>query len=135
MVAMTLRYIGIPRVVLSFLILAWYASPVLAAILRVPQVYPSIQAGLAAARVGDVVLVAPGRYFESLTMQPGVHIHGEPGAVLEGSATVGPVVRAEGGLDHTAVLSGFVIRRGQRAGIAVFQAAPTIRNNVITAQA
>jgi hypothetical protein len=135
MVAMTLRYIGIPRVVLSFLILAWYASPVLAAILRVPQVYPSIQAGLAAARVGDVVLVAPGRYFESLTMQPGVHIHGESGAVLEGSATVGPIVRAEGGLDHTAVLSGFIIRRGQRAGIAVFQAAPTIRNNVITAQA
>src|SRR5262249_52892753 len=43
--------------------------------------------------------------------------------------------RAERGVDHTAVLSGFVIRGSQRAGIALFQAAPTIRNNVITAHA
>ena len=33
------------------------------------------------------------------------------------------------------MLSGFVIRRGQQAGIFLLQAAPTIRNNVITAQA
>ena len=98
---------------LGVLILVFSASPGLAAILRIPQAYPSIQAGLAAARPGDVVLVAPGRYFENLTMQLGVHIHGEPGAILEGSTTAGPIVRAERGVDRTAVLSGFVIRRGQ----------------------
>src|SRR5262249_36580220 len=116
--------LGTPSIVLGFFILACYAAPVLAAVLRVPQAYPSIQAGLAAARAGDVVLVAPGRYFETLTMPPGVHIHGEPGAILEGGAALGPVVRAERGVDHMAVLSGFVIRGSQRAGIFLLQAAP-----------
>ncbi len=127
--------LGTLSVALSFVILACSAVPGLAAILRVPQVYPTIQAGLTAARAGDVVLVAPGRYFETLTMPQGVHIHGEPGAILEGSAAHGPAVRAERGVDHTAVLSGFVIRGSQRAGIFLLQAAPTIRNNVITAHA
>ena len=44
-------------------------------------------------------------------------------------------MHAERGVDRTAVLSGFVIRRGQQAGIFLLQAAPAIRNNVITAQA
>jgi hypothetical protein len=42
------------------------------------------------------------------------------------------VVRALSGVDHSAVLSGFVIRRGRQDGIVLNQAAPTIRNNVIT---
>lgn len=132
---MIFRYMGTLRVVLGCLLLVCSATPGLATILRVPQSYPSIQASLAAARPGDVVLVAPGHYVESLTMPPGVHIHGEPGAILEGDATPGPIVRAERGVDRTAILSGFVIRRGQRAGIFLSEASPTIRNNVITAHA
>ena len=62
------------------------------------------------------MLVAPGIYYESLTMQPGVHLHGQPGAILDGSQTFSPVVHALPGIDHTAILSGFVIRRGQQAG-------------------
>ena len=62
------------------------------------------------------MLVAPGIYYESLTMQPGVHLHGQPGAILDGSQTFSPVVRVLPGIDHTAILSGFVIRRGQQAG-------------------
>jgi len=68
--------LGTPSLALGLFILACYAAPVLAAVLRVPQSYPSIQAGLAAARAGDVLLVAPGHYFETLTMPPGVHIRG-----------------------------------------------------------
>jgi hypothetical protein len=103
-----------------------------AAILRVPRDYPSIQAALAAARTGDTVLVAAGIYHESLTMKPGVRLQGEPGAILDGRQTSGPLVSARSGVERTAVLSGFVIRYGQHAGILLNQAAPTIRNNVIT---
>lgn len=102
-----------------------------AAILRVPLNYPTIEAGIAAASAGDTVLVAPGVYFESITMKPSVHIHGEPGAILDGSQTLGAVVQAFSGIERTAVLSGLVIRRGQQAGIFLNQASPMLRNNVI----
>lgn len=102
-----------------------------AAILRVPLNYPTVQAGIAAASAGDIVLVAPGVYFESVTMKPGVHIHGEPGAILDGSQTLGAVVQALSGIERTTVLSGLVIRRGQQAGIFLNQASPILRNNVI----
>ena len=105
-----------------------YAS---AAILRVPHSYGTIQAGIAAAGAGDTVLVAPGVYFENVTMKPGVHIQGEPGAILDGSQGAGAVVSAASGVERTAVLSGFVVRRGRQAGIFLNQAAPTLRNNVI----
>lgn len=56
-----------------------------AAILRVPHSYATIQAGIAAASAGDTVLVAPGVYFESVALKPGVYLYGEPGAILDGS--------------------------------------------------
>ena len=103
-----------------------------AAVLQVPHDYPSIQASIAAARAGDTVLVAPGIYFESVVMKPGVHIHGRPGAILDGSQESGAVVSAWSGIEATAILSGFVIRRGKQAGILLNQASPTLRNNIIT---
>jgi nitrous oxidase accessory protein NosD len=105
-----------------------YAS---AAILRVPHSYGTIQAGIATTNAGDTVIVAPGVYFENVTMKPGVHIHGEPGAILDGSQGAGAVVSAASGIERTAVLSGFVVHRGREAGIFLNQAAPTLRNNVI----
>lgn len=105
-----------------------YAS---ATVLQVPHGYATVQAGIAAARAGDTVLVAPGVYFESVTMKPGVHLHGEPGAILDGSEGTGAVVSASNGVERTAILSGFVIRRGRQAGIFLNQAAPTLSNNVI----
>jgi hypothetical protein len=105
-----------------------YAS---AAVLHVPHGYATIQGGIAAASAGDTVLVAPGVYFENVTMKPGVHIQGEPGAILDGSQGAGAVVSAASGIERTAVLSGFVVRRGRQAGIFLNQAAPTLRNNVI----
>jgi nitrous oxidase accessory protein NosD len=101
---------GLVLGVLVLLLSGPYAS---AAILRVPQSYATVQAGIAAASAGDTVLVAPGVYFESVTMKPGVHIQGEPGAILDGSQGTGEVVSAASGVERTAVLSGFVVRRGR----------------------
>ncbi len=111
----------------------WGVSPwcVQAAIVRVPGSYPTIQAGVMAAQSGDTVLVAPGVYYERVTMKTGVHLHGEPGAILDGSRGDSPLVLATSGVEQTAVLSGFVIRYSRHAGILLNQAAPTLRNNVI----
>ena len=114
---------------LGLVMVVIFIIPVSAAVFRVPDDSPSIQKALSTAHAGDTVLVAPGIYYESLTMQPGVHLHGQPGAILDGSQTFSPVVRALPGIDHTAILS--VIRRGQQAGLFLNQATPTIRNNVI----
>src|SRR5215813_8063834 len=121
-------YAGLVLGVLVLMISVPYAP---AAILRVPHSYETIQAGIAAASAGDTVLVAPGVYFENVTMKPGVHIQGEPGAILDGSQGAGEVVSATSGIERTAVLSGFVVRRGRQAGIFLNQATPTLRNNVI----
>ena len=121
-------YAGLALGVLVLMIYVPYAS---AAILRVPHSYGTIQAGIAAAGAGDTVIVAPGVYFENVTMKPGVHIQGEPGAILDGSQGAGAVVSAASGVERTAVLSGFVVRRGRQAGIFLNRADPTLRNNVI----
>src|SRR5262249_55615289 len=117
--------------VLGVLVLMTYVPYASAAILRVPHGYATVQAGIAAASAGDTVLVAPGVYFENVTMKPGVHIQGESGAILDGSQGAGAVVSAASGVEPTAVLSGFVVRRGRQAGIFLNQASPTLRNNVI----
>src|SRR6266446_5877841 len=122
---------GYAGFVLGILLLAVCVSSASAAVLRVPHSYATMQAGIAAASTGDTVLVAPGVYFEHVTMKPGVHIQGEPGAILDGSQEAGAVVSATSGVEPTAVLSGFVVRRGRQAGIFLNQAAPTLRNNVI----
>ena len=126
-----LSHWGYAGLVLGVLVLVVYVPYAPAAILRVPHNYSTIQGGIAAASAGDTVLVAPGVYFESVTMKPGVHIQGEPGAILDGSLGAGAVVRALSGIERTAVLAGFVVRRGRQAGIFLNQAAPTLRNNVI----
>src|SRR5215510_10420639 len=122
---------GYAALVLGVLLLMVGVSSASAAILQVPHSYATIQAGIVAASAGDTVLVAPGVYFENVTMKPGVHIQGEPGAILDGSQGAGEVVSAASGVERTAVLSGFVVRRGRQAGIFLNQATPTLRNNVI----
>ena len=54
------------RLVLLFV--ALIALPLQAAIIDVPQDFPTIQAAINTASGGDTVLVAPGTYFESLTI-------------------------------------------------------------------
>ena len=102
-----------------------------AVVLHVPRTYPTIQAGVTAANTGDTVLVAPGVYYELVTMKAGIHLQGEAGAILDGSQGANPLVLATSGVEQTAVLSGFVIRNSRHAGIVLNQAAPILRNNII----
>src|SRR5262245_25615417 len=127
----TLPCRGYSGLVLGCLMLVICVPFAQAALLRVPRNYPTIQAGITAASAGDTVLVAPGIYTESIIMKSGVQIYGEPGAILDGSQVPEALVRALPGIEDTAVLSGFVIRRSRQAGIFLNQAAPTLRNNVI----
>lgn len=109
----------------------WHVASVESAVLRVPQMYPTVREGMQAANPGDTVTVGPGIYYEQVRMRTGVHLYGEPGAILDGSQGGGPVVLATNGVERSAVLSGFVIRGSHQAGIVVNQAAPTVRNNVL----
>ena len=48
------------------------ALPAAAAIIHVPADQPTIQTAIDQAVAGDTVLVAPGTYFENITMKSGV---------------------------------------------------------------
>ncbi|MBP8305064.1 MAG: right-handed parallel beta-helix repeat-containing protein [Phycisphaerae bacterium] len=118
-----------------------------------------IQAGIDAAGYGDIVLVAPGTYFENVTLRDGVSLigsgpevtvidangHGDVvDARADGAAVAGFTLRNSGqsgsphlncGIyvegDHAPVIKGNVIV-GNRAGVGVWYGAhPDVRNNVI----
>ncbi len=128
-------------------------------IIRVPQDYPTIQQGLAAAQRGDAVVVSPGIYMETVTMQEGVALLGSSytNTFIDGQGlgnSQGSVVAGT----NDAIISGFTIRNSNltpfnnagcgidtgsysmtvagnaitncRIGIATFGAS-TIQNNVI----
>ncbi len=93
-----------------FLLVAVVAGTAHATTRHVPAEYPSIQSALDASTVGDLVLVAPGTYFENLFMgsqHNGVALVSEGGAAvttIDGghlnrvlrATSVGPQTRIEG---------------------------------------
>lgn len=127
-----------PILVLSLLISN--ASP---RVLRVPDPFPTIQAGLDSAGVGDTVLVAPGIYYENLIWPatPSVKLlaNEEPpplGAIIDGGFTIAPVITIGVPVDSTTEVRGFVIRHGvSQNGAGILCVAPpavssaTIRGN------
>jgi serine protease len=94
--------------------------------------YPfnTIQEGINAAGVDDLVGVAPGTYFEHVILKAGVELVGmDPAsAIIDGSGS-GIVVSME----DASLLKGFTIQHGRGsfgAGI-VTSGSPTIKNNII----
>jgi hypothetical protein len=65
----------------SLVLLAVLASPALADVLEVPSGFVTIQAAVNAASVGDIVLVAPGTYAESVLVGRGLTIAADGGVV------------------------------------------------------
>jgi hypothetical protein len=115
----------------------------LASIINVPLDQPTIQAGINAAKAGDTVLVAPGTYIENINfMGKAITVKSSNGpkvTIIDGNAaaSVAAFVAQEG---PKSVLSGFTLRNGVGTfqfsylggGVAILNASPTIKHNVIT---
>jgi len=126
---------------------------VLAATLRVPGQYPTIQQAIDASHSGDGVLVAPGTYFEGLSIfgKGDLALVSEAGpgktvidagtaefaiCVASSSDMCGAVWAAEAEeagatREHTTRIAGFTIRNGQ-SGIFIRHCRAEIEDNVLT---
>ncbi len=107
-------------------------------VIRVPKDEGTIQAGINAAANGDIVLVAPGAYFETIDfLGKAITVQGENGAeeVIIDAGGMGPVVTFASGEGRKSIFKGFTIRNGVAGvggGILCDNASPTIKYNKIT---
>ena len=111
--------------IVSFLL---FCSSAFSQVIRVPDDYPSIQAGIDASRNGDTVLVSPGTYYENLKMKGRNILLGSlyvttgdlsyvNSTVIDGSRPVHTdttsCVLIINGEDSTCVIAGFTITGGK----------------------
>ena len=110
---------------------------------------PTVQAGIDSSQDGDVVLVAPGTYYENINLRGrAIHLVSEAGpevTILDGSREDSTVVMCESGEDNATIIEGFTITGGSGwtipwsptskvgGGIECYYSAPVIRGNVIKA--
>lgn len=131
---------AIPKVVTGLLVFSFLCVPDtgFAATLHVPGGYGTIQAGIDAAGAGDLVLVAPGTYAETIDfLGKAITVQGETRAAvtaIDGNQS-GPVVTFDGGEGEASVIDGFTITNGDSAqggGIYCNASSPTITNCAIS---
>ncbi|GAF85912.1 unnamed protein product, partial [marine sediment metagenome] len=128
------------------------AGEAVAATIRVPRDYPTIQKAIDAARKRDKVRVSRGTYYENITMKEGVTIEGGWNKDFSRRDISAYVTTIDGGKKggwvvygaNEATLSGFTIINATRiergdstigAGVHCNSTSPTIINNVIKANA
>jgi parallel beta-helix repeat protein len=128
-------------VLIILLILAtsylYQIKPVFSSTILVPAQYPTIQAALDHAAIGDTVQVAPGIYYEHVNVNKSVTIVGEnlQTTIVDGTAN-GTIFDLDGSNIH---ISGFTIRNAGITGNAITSSKETvtsdndwISNNIIT---
>ena len=110
--------------------------------INVPADQTTIQAAINAANSGDTVLVAPGTYAENINFNgKAITVTSSGGAsatIIDGSGN-NSVVSFHNSETLKSVLNGFTLQNGKvpassiydGGGISIFQASPTITNNVI----
>jgi parallel beta helix pectate lyase-like protein len=106
----------------------------------------SIQAAIDSSESGDIIVVQPGTYDESIDFKgKSVRIYSTGGpevTVLDGGGRPTPVVTFSSGEPREAQLEGFTIQHGNGfqvsgfparggGGIFIYDAEPTIRNNIV----
>jgi len=132
-----------------FLVLAISLYPCFAfgATINVPADQPTIQAGLASASFGDIVVVADGTYNENIVWPDadGISLrseHGPSSCTIDGGGAGSVISMTKESLTKMTVLEGFTIRNGSGTsfqyddgtsafcggGILVHNCSPTIRN-------
>jgi parallel beta-helix repeat protein len=113
-----------------------------ASTIHVPTDQPTIQAGINAASNGDMVLVAPGTYYENIDFKgKAITVTSSGGAaqtIIDGGYN-NPAVTFKANEARSSILNGFTIQHGGipnlffgDAGIYVTASEPTITNNIIT---
>ena len=108
----------------------WYVHP--------DSALNSIQAGLDSCADNDIVLVAPGIYYENIIWPntQGIHLMSELGpdtTIIDGDST-GSVIALFSGTDTTTIISGFTIQHGycsEGGGILCSESSPFITHNII----
>jgi parallel beta-helix repeat protein len=107
--------------------------------IQVPANQPTIQAGINAANNGDVVLVAPGTYFENINFYgKAITVKSSGGAkvtIIDGG-NVTSVVTFDSGEGLNSILGGFTIQHGsalnEGGGIYIYSSSPTVVDNIVT---
>jgi YD repeat-containing protein len=118
-------------------LLPFLAATAAADTIRVPADQPAIQLAIEAARDGDVIVVAPGSYFENvdfLGRAVTVRSEGDPRTTIIDGSSQGSVVTCASGEGPRSILSGFTIRNGRSGeggGIRIEDSSPTIKNSII----
>ncbi len=117
-------------------IIEFETEPIEPRVILVPEDYPFIQTAIDSARNGDMVLVSPGVYNESLNFHgKNITVRSAEGpslTVITNQRTVN-LVTFENGESHDAVLEGFTLSGGWIA-VLCSNSAPTIRRNVCVGQ-
>jgi len=101
----------------------------------VPDDYRTIQEAINVADVGDVVVVRPGTYVESIHLNISITVKCEKGAVATAidGYSAGNVVYINGSWAAPTV-EGFTICSVSTSGVTCYYAStPTVRNNIILA--
>jgi len=115
------------------------AGLVHAAVIKVPSQQPTIQDAINAAKNGDVVVVAPGTYFENINFEGKAILvessSGSKATIIDGG-NANSVVTFNNGEGLNSVLHGFTIQHGnaglEGGGVSVSSASPKITGNIIT---
>jgi hypothetical protein len=137
----------LPWCLLVFLLAAVSLSASAQATIHVPADQPTIQAAINTAANGDTVIVSPGTYTENIDFQgkaitvTSISANGPSVTIIDGGGN-GPVVSFHSGELRSSVIRGFTLRNGGGdplitsiggGGVYVNSSAPTIFNNIITA--
>jgi parallel beta-helix repeat protein len=115
------------------------AVPLRAVIINVPADQPTIQDAIVAAENGDIIMVAPGTYYENINfMGKAIRVESSKGSkvtVIDGGQ-IDSVVTFDNGEGLESMLHGFTIQNGnasfQGGGVLISDASPTIMGNIVT---